>query len=456
MSSSESTQAQIRLELARARKKNPTPAKGRATRTSKKKDNPPEKENKAPQRAGSLSVPWRRKDVLKYTYELLSIISDKTKYKIAFNMDKGAASLDPDAPEDPNKSNPTAATQKDHAESIARKLFLPTVREDGTISYAVKDGSLNGLYTVDDLPALGTIVKARILALKKKYTESRSRLGETGMGLAARGKTSEMTPGSHMKNVWDDIVKKFPFFMTLHALMGSSPTVDRAAMANSMTQPDTSILGRGNQPFDAPDTTMATSASSDEISAGSGASRKRPRDTLSVSDSSSIIGGDLSEGESSDSSELEEVPAPKARKTLTKPSVHTPSKPVVPVPSASAQKRRQPIEVVAESAAEDRAVRIELGKFKELKKTERSEAKARFQYKAELAKLKQQQVDAELRLEQERLVREENERQRAFQREMMQQQLELERLRAGLAGAHPPYQGINPAGPPPTGPPYHM
>ncbi|KAL1724903.1 hypothetical protein EV714DRAFT_278069 [Schizophyllum commune] len=435
MSSSESTQAQIRLELARARKKNPTAAKGRATRTSKKKDNPPEKENKAPQRAGSLSVLWRRKDVLKYTYELLSIISDKTKYKIAFNMDKGAASLDPDAPEDPNKSNPTAATQNDHAESIARKLFLPTVREDGTISYAVKDGSLNGLYTVDDLPALGTIVKARILALKKKYTESRSRLGETGMGLAARGKTSEMTPGSHMKNVWDDIVKKFPFFMTLHALMGSSPTVDRAAMANSTTQPNTSILSRGNQPFDAPDTTMATSALSDEISAGWRPVRGR---------------------ESSDSSELEEVPAPKARKTMTKPSVHTPSKPTVPVPSASAQKRRQPIEVVAESAAEDRAVRIELGKFKELKKTERSEAKACFQYKAELAKLKQQQVNAELRLEQERLVRKENERQRAVQREMMQQQLELERLRVGLAGAHPPYQGINPAGPPPTGPPYHM
>lgn len=356
--------------------------------------------------------------------------------------------MDPTAVEDPNKNNPTGLTQADHAKSIARKLLLPTPLEDGTESYAVPGGALNGLYTEDDLPALATGIKNRILFLKRTYTKYRDELGETGMGLVDANREHEMTVGSKMKNKWDDIQKKFPYFKTLHNLMGSSPVVDRAALANSTTELDTSILGRGSQPFDhlEPMTAHEDDAVSITDESVEGNTRKRSHDMMSDSglDSSSVMDVEISDAEGEESMTEGEA-TPRAKKSSGKATARTPAKSSTTGPSTSAQKRRQPIEVIAEAATDDRYARVDLLKFKERKKTERSTAKARFAYKAEVAKLKRQQLELDL-------AREEAERQRNFQREMMERQIELERIRAGVV----PGPAGHPAGPPPPGPPYNF
>ncbi|KAI5836560.1 uncharacterized protein SCHCODRAFT_02646125 [Schizophyllum commune H4-8] len=438
----------IRTRLDAKKKQAPTPSK-----KSRSRKDAPGKENTStasmpPTRAGSVTVPWRQKIAIPYTHQLLAIISEKTKYKIAFGFDKGAASLVPAAEEDPNKNNPTGLTQVDHAKSIARKLLLPTASEQGTIEYAVKDGELNGCFTEDHLGELALIIKARILALKRMYVEKRNLLGETGMGLIDNGREADMTQGSELKNKWDSIQKTFPYFKTLHNMMGSSPTVDRGAMANSTTPVDTSILGRGSQPFDDPvDPSHVEPSSrlqSTPLPDGASATRKRSRNLESdVSDAERTDGtsgggdGPNSDSDSSMSS-VEALPAaPTSKASGRSRKSRTPTKPsVAPSPApASSHKRRQPIEVVAESAAEDRKARIDLAKYKLRKKNERAEKKARLSYEVELAKVKQKEMEFELRQLNERYAREEAERQRNFQREMMLHQLELERIRAGLPAA---------------------
>ncbi|KAL1741519.1 hypothetical protein HDZ31DRAFT_45261 [Schizophyllum fasciatum] len=463
----------MRQRLDLAKKKQATAAtSGRKTRSRTTKADAPGKENRAseaPTRAGSVTVPWRQHIAVPYTYELLNVVAEKTKYKIAFGMDKGAASLDPSAAVDPNENNPTCQTQLDHARSIARKLFLPVVFEDGTTAYRV-EGELNGRYAEDDLADLATCVKNRIYYLKKKYMDERKKLGETGMGLVAENKEDTMTSGSHMKNVWDNIKKKFPYFKILHNLMGSSPIVDRGALANSTSGVDTSVLGRGAQSFEpceeTPVDTDARPAITPADIAENGTrptSRKRSRNDLVMEDDmddASIIDVDTSgadddsEGSDSDS---DDQPTPKVRKTAARFGSRTPAKSTSTVVApVSASKRRQPMDIIADAAAEDRKSRHELMKYKERKKNERAKEKSRAQLKVELAKLKQQQLEAELRRESAQHAREEAERQREFQREMMQQQLELERIRAGSGTPGAPHFGFNSAGPPPPGPPYNF
>ncbi|KAI5833114.1 hypothetical protein K523DRAFT_296594 [Schizophyllum commune Tattone D] len=454
----------IRTRLDAKKKQAPTPSK-----KSRSKKDAPGKENTGtasmpPTRAGSVTVPWRQKIAIPYTHQLLAIISEKTKYKITFGFDKGAASLDPAAEEDPNKNNPTGLTQVDHAKSIARKLLLPTASEQGTIEYAVKDGELNGCFTEDHLGELALIIKARILALKRMYVEKRNLLGETGMGLIDNGREADMTQGSELKNKWDSIQKTFPYFKTLHNMMGSSPTVDRGAMANSTTPLDTSILGRGSQPFDnstavntsqvEPSSRLQSTPLPDEAAA---ATRKRSRDL--ESDDSDVeptdgmgsgSGGPNSDSDSDSSmSGVEVLPAaPTSKASGRSRKSRTPIKLSAAPPPApvSSHKRRQPIEVVAESAAEDRKARIDLAKYKLRKKNERAEKKARLSYEVELAKVKQKEMEVELRQLNERYAREEAERQRNFQREMMLHQLELERIRAGLPATARPAVGLDSAG----------
>ncbi|KAJ7435371.1 hypothetical protein B0H11DRAFT_1937674 [Mycena galericulata] len=168
--------------------------------------------------------------------QLLTLIESKPSYRQAFGFDKGTTGT---------VSMGGKNLGNLHAE-IAESLFV------------TPEGSK---YTMDDLPALESVVKNCIGALKTKYKDYRTLLGSTGQGLVENDKTKDIEPGNLIK-------AKFPWYLRMHVLMGSSPTVDCSALAHSQTRVDLSVLdGRGKKvvPIDSDDNS-ASDAESDKIS----------------------------------------------------------------------------------------------------------------------------------------------------------------------------------------------
>jgi hypothetical protein len=94
--------------------------------------------------------------------------------------------------------------------------------------------------------------------IKKAYMKHRNTISETGQGLLDDGLESTFIQGSDIKNAWgmsihvirdsfsyflaDVIAKVFPWYMQMHVLMGTSPVVDRSAMAHSGTPLNLDII----------------------------------------------------------------------------------------------------------------------------------------------------------------------------------------------------------------------
>ena len=87
----------------------------------------------------------------------------------------------------------------------------------------------------------------------------RKEMSENGQGLLDNGQEDQITPGSEIDNIWstcifsecsyayrnlEKIQSKFPWYKQMHALMGTSPVVDRSVIAHSATPLDTSMLAR--------------------------------------------------------------------------------------------------------------------------------------------------------------------------------------------------------------------
>jgi hypothetical protein len=95
--------------------------------------------------------------------------------------------------------------------------------------------------------------------MKTAYVKHRGNISETGQGLLDNGQEDDILEGSEVANIWDGpyrehiafepdlfltsslgkVKQAFPWYMRMHALMGSSPIV-------SKTPIDLSLLDRAN------------------------------------------------------------------------------------------------------------------------------------------------------------------------------------------------------------------
>ncbi|KAF7358157.1 hypothetical protein MVEN_00864000 [Mycena venus] len=151
------------------------------TRGGRKKDaQKDEKEAKA--KRNPPAVEWSKEDFRFMTDELLTVVESKPRYRQAFGFEKGI-----DGPVDTGGEKP--AVIQAH---VAETLFLAGQDPDDP----------NPKYTAQDLPELAKVVKNRITALKKLYSEHRKTLGETGHGLVAAGKEEEIKDDTEIANAW--------------------------------------------------------------------------------------------------------------------------------------------------------------------------------------------------------------------------------------------------------------
>jgi hypothetical protein len=112
-------------------------------------------------------------------------------------------------------------------------------------------------------PSVASLLNLEILhRLKRDYSSYRKELCETGQGLLDEDQEDEIIEGTEIDNIWsmsfpapivipqglppfsEKIQAKFPWYKDMHALMGTSPVVDKSAIANSATMLDTTVLTR--------------------------------------------------------------------------------------------------------------------------------------------------------------------------------------------------------------------
>jgi hypothetical protein len=191
------------------------------------------------------------------TDSLLGIIEDSAAYKVALGFDKG------------NVGAVSSGGKKviEQYQSIARKLFIE-----------VENSAWSD--TKDDIKLLGESVKNCVMwyashqimlfyysfisRIKKNYVKHRASILETGQGLLNAGRENEILPGSEIASIWgrsfgpyhahllliiylcaEKVQAKFPWYQCMDLLMGTSPVVSKAAITNSRTPIDLSLLDRG-------------------------------------------------------------------------------------------------------------------------------------------------------------------------------------------------------------------
>ncbi|KAJ7938751.1 hypothetical protein B0H13DRAFT_1941485 [Mycena leptocephala] len=327
----------------------------------------------------SRPVRWSKEDSYHLTDELLTIIEGKPRYRQAFGFSKGIA-----GPVDTGGKK------------------LPQIHADVAEDLFIKDKP-DTKYTAEDVTALGVVVKNRVGALKTKYSHYHQKLGATGHGLVAEGKEGEIKENSDIANAWDEITKKFRWYLRMHDLMGSSPVINRSAVAHSQTRVDLGVLDRGGQAhhgpiqFDSDDD--ADKISNWEPSSPSGAASDKDDDD-------------------DDDNEDDDVPATPAMKAKAEASAP-------PLSSARGSKRKSIQDHIQDLTTHNQSQRLKL-----------AEAKYEAKSNLEMARLQHQQREAE--------------RQRQHELQMLERQMQLEAMRRSVSG---PVTGMYGAGAPAYGAP---
>jgi len=217
----------------------------------------------------------------------------------------------------------------------------------------------------------------------------------------------------------DSIKLKFPWYKRMHALMGTSPVVSRAAVVNSNSVPDLSILGENANCDESgeenEEVCMAFVTVSDNpnilltqklIPWPSSPARDYGRESPVLDNSSDV--GDLS-------------------------PIATPVKIKIPMVSSLASKptsvrKKTAADLAREVADAERQARLHMTHINAKERTAREQIKQKSARKSALEL-------EELRL---RHQQEEGERQRAHELKMLERQIELERIRAGMQAPLPP------------------
>ncbi|KIJ47695.1 hypothetical protein M422DRAFT_248701 [Sphaerobolus stellatus SS14] len=150
------------------------------------------------------------------TWKLLSSIEDSDPHCQAFGFVTQTAVA----------VNSGGKTSIDQCRALARIVLI---------------GDESGRWKNGDLKKLGDAIKNRVYNLKKKYTELRNKLSETGQGLIDDGCEAEIEEDSPLENLWQLILREFPWYRRMNALMGKSPVIG-AASQNSTSPMDLSVL----------------------------------------------------------------------------------------------------------------------------------------------------------------------------------------------------------------------
>ncbi|CAA7264515.1 unnamed protein product [Cyclocybe aegerita] len=330
----------------------------------------PSKEGAKARRAAT--VKWKRGIYHHYTDSLLTIIEDKPRYRQAFGFSK-------------DQSTPVSTGGQPVAElhaEVAQSLFFETEEPP--------KGQSELSFCKDDLSALA---KASY-RLKKLYREHQATLGATGEGLLDAGRQDEITAGTPLANLWEEVNQEFPWFLRMHDLLGTNPTVDRSAVAHSQTSVNTAVLD-----------------------VGAGKKRKRPLKPSSddesevevVDDDSGKSDGDemdinLNEKEEDDASAAEEIEIDdddsRSDNYADKSTIH---------------------DKIYKIAEEDRHQRTQVITLKEKEKTERARIRGKLKTDLELKRMQHQAQEADC--------------QRAHEIHMLEMQ---QQMRFGIAQPPPP------------------
>ncbi|VDC04987.1 unnamed protein product [Peniophora sp. CBMAI 1063] len=151
---------------------------------------------------------WQNKKWQKLTDYLIRRLKDKPQIRVAFGLEKG------------DGATPSSAgmNKQDFGEALA-----PYVFEKKTP------------FAAWPLEVQGTAIVNRIDVMKKKYIKHHTDLGETGQGLVDKDKEDEIWDGSKIANIWDKICRNFPWYKDMDELMRRSPALTTKAVTNSQS-----------------------------------------------------------------------------------------------------------------------------------------------------------------------------------------------------------------------------
>ncbi|KAM6497403.1 hypothetical protein JOM56_007876 [Amanita muscaria] len=191
--------------------------KGRKAKSAKGKAAAAPAEGKAKR---TISISWAKLENHHFTSTLLTAIEANNTWIVAFGFNKGAAG----------------------AVSSRGKKTVDHYRELTMLCFIGAD--CPGDFLEDDIPKLVSAVRNRVGALKTLYIQQRDTMSETGQGIVHNNQEDTLIPNSECANAWDLVQAIFPWYKRMHALMGTSPVVSKAALAHSASDVDLSVLSR--------------------------------------------------------------------------------------------------------------------------------------------------------------------------------------------------------------------
>ncbi|KAJ7328953.1 hypothetical protein DFH08DRAFT_317959 [Mycena albidolilacea] len=289
------------------------------------------------------AVKWSEKEFHPMTDELLTVIESKPRYRQAFGFDKGI---------------------QGPVDTGGKKL--PAIQADVAEDLFIKDKP-DTEYTADDLSELAKVIKNRVTSLKTAYGKWRKKLGETGHSLVAADKEDDIKSDSVIANAWDLIQEKFPWYKRMNDLMGSSPVIDRSAVAHSGTRINLRILDRDGEAHNG----LITLDSDDE-------SKLSNWDTFSPAP---IPDDDDNSGDEN----LPATPVVKVKAEARAP----------PLSSARGVKRKSMHDHIQDLTTQNHTKQIKLTEVKERERTARAKAKYDAKNHLEMARLEHQEREAE-------------------------------------------------------------
>ncbi|KAG1864100.1 hypothetical protein C8R48DRAFT_773322 [Suillus tomentosus] len=280
---------------------------------------------------------------------------------------------------DAGSVNSSGKKVKEHTEHTAEKVLLldDLGNEDPTSRW--KDVEIS---------KLGKSIYQRIRYLKESYSKHYQELGQTGQGLLTTDHQHEITPDTPLANMRDKILHEFPWYLRMQELMTKSPVVDKSALLNSSTLLDLGPLHRAPR-SGSPDWTFDSEGNLPE-----------------------------SDGEPITQPSSPRLPSPPSFKTPAKTSSFTSSSSACSMSTS----RRNPATAFQEMAliAQDTQLKVMTVSAKE--KTLRENTKAKATIELEHLRLQHQRDEAE--------------RQRLHEREMIQACIELARLQQASSYNH--------------------
>ncbi|KAF9232196.1 hypothetical protein BU15DRAFT_81515 [Melanogaster broomeanus] len=357
-----------------------TPPKSQKTKPVKSSAKKPAKSNKENVEAGEdtktsrVVVSWAKPEHFHMTDALLTLIEDSVTWKGALGFDIGAIS-------DPTPTGKGKSLIQ-HCADIAVAFFIT--------------GDKDSKWVLDDIKMLKFVIKNRVSSLKSTFHALRQELGETGHGLVISGCDEDLREGSEVANVWEDIQKKFPWYIRMAALIGGSPNYSRKGVSNSQSALDLSVLGTENLDYE--DETMYRTPT--------------PFEDEDAPDRSSVPPSPPAMTDEKEDARVRE------KLTLTIPSKRATDS--LPVPQ-SAKKRKTPQDLVKEVADAERQARLTMNETNAKERTVREQIKRQSAHDTALAVER-----LRLKVQQEQAMA-----QRAHELLMIDKQIELARLQHG-------------------------